>query len=211
MQPVIGRVRDDFVQVMGDRPDILGNAPFVVVQNADKALRRVGDVVERLEGNAVGQRRVAKDTNHILVAAALIARRAHAERSRQRGAGVARAVTIVLAFSAERETVQTVGGADGVKAALAAGKEFVDVALMAHVPDEPVFWRREDAMQRDGQLHHAEVGAEVAAVFGKDGDEFVADFLGQLLQLVQLEFLDVFRAVHHVEVSVHRRRRKGLE
>src|SRR5207248_4883396 len=128
---------------MGDRPDILGNAPFVVVQNADEALRRVRDVVERLEGNAVGQRRVAKDTHHILVTAALIARRAHAERSRQRGAGVARAVTIVLALRAERETVQTVGGADGVKAALAAGKEFVDVALMAHVPDEPVFWRGE--------------------------------------------------------------------
>src|SRR5207247_249707 len=83
-------------------------------------------------------------------------------------AGVARAVTIVLALSAERETVQTVGGADGVKAALAAGKEFVDVALMAHVPDEPVFWRREDAMQRDGPFHHAEVRAELAAVFGED-------------------------------------------
>src|SRR5439155_21235150 len=121
------------------------------------------------------------------------------------------AVTIMLAFGAQGEAIQAAGGADGVKAVLPAGEQLVDVALMTDIPDEFVLRRGEDGMQRDGQLHHAEIRTEVTAVPGKDRDELVAEFLRQLLQLVQLEFLDVFRAVHHVEISVHRPRREGLE
>ena len=43
----------------------------------------------------------------------------------------------------------------------------------------------------------------MAAVFGEHRDQFVADFLGQLLQLLQRQLLDVRRLVHHVEVSAH--------
>ena len=37
-RPSVGRVGDDIVQVTGDRADILGNGPFVVVQHDDEAL-----------------------------------------------------------------------------------------------------------------------------------------------------------------------------
>ena len=144
-----------------------------------------------------------KIAHHVLVAAALVAGRAHAQRGGQRRAGVARAVAIVLALGAQGEAVQAAGGADGVKAALAAGQQLVDVDLVADVPDELVLGRGEDAVQRDGQLHHAEVRAQVAAVLGEHGDQFVADLLRQLLQLLQRQLLDVRRAVHHVEVSAH--------
>ena len=209
LQAVIGGVGDDLVEITGDRADVFGDAPLVVVENADEAAGRVGDVVERLEGDAVGQGRVAEDADDMLVAATLVPRGAHAQRRRQRRARVPRAVTIMLALGAQREPVQAVGCADGVESAFAAGEQLVDVALVAHVPDELVVRRREHAMQGDGQLDYAQIGSEMAAVFRKDSDQFVADFLGQLLQLVQLEFLDVFRTVHHVEVSVHKRRAGG--
>ena len=90
-----------------------------------------------------------------------------------------------------------------MKTVFPAREEFMDVGLVAHVPDEFVFRGRENAVQCDGQFHDAQIRAEVTAVTGESGDEFMADFLRQQLQLVQLEFLDVFRAVHHVEVSVH--------
>src|SRR2546425_78448 len=125
---------------------------------------RLRDVVQRLEGNAVGQRRVAENAHHILVAAALVARGAHAECRRQRRAGVSRAIAVMLALSPEGKTIQTVGGADRLKSVFAAGEQFVNVTLMAHVPDKPVFRRRENTMQRDGEFHDSEVRAEMTAV-----------------------------------------------
>ena len=209
VQAVVGGMGDDPVQVTGDRSDVLGDAPLVVVENADEPPGGVGDVVERFKGNAIGQRRVAKDANDMLVAAALVPRRAHAKRRGQRRARVPRAVTVMLALGTQGKAVQAVGRANGVKTAFPAGEQFVYVALVAHVPDELVLRCGEDAMESDGQLDHAKVGAQMPSVFGENGDEFLADFLGQLLQLVQLQFLDMFRAVHHVEVSVHKQGRRG--
>ena len=57
-------------------------------------------------------------------------------------------------------------------------------------------------MQGERQLHHAQVGPEMAAVDGQLGDQLVADFLRQLLQLIQREFLDVRRIIHHVQVAI---------
>ena len=58
----------------------------------------------------------------MFVAAALIARGAMPSAADKRRAGVSRAVAIVLALGAQREPVQPVRGADGVKAIFAAGR-----------------------------------------------------------------------------------------
>ena len=127
----------------------------------------------------------------------------HAERGGQRRAGVARAVTIMLALGAQREAVQAVRRADGVKAVLAAGQQLVDVALVAHVPDKFVLGRGEDVVQREGQFDHAEVRAEMAAVLGQLADQLRADLLRQLVQLLQRQFFDVGGFVHHIQISAH--------
>jgi len=116
---------------------------------------------------------------------------------------VSRAITIVNTLRAQGKAVEAVGRADGVKTVLPPGQKLVDITLMTHIPDKFVLGSREGAMERDGQLDHAEIGAEVSAVFGKLGDEFVADFLGQLLQLRQGQFFEVDGFVHHVQVSAH--------
>ncbi len=201
--PVVARVRDDLVQVGGNRADVFGDAPLVVVEDADEFFGGVRDVVERLVGNAVGQRRVAEDADDVLVRALLVTRRAHAQRRRQRRARVAGAVAIVRAFGAEREAVQTARLPDGVKTILASREQLVNVSLMAHVPDKLVFGRAEHVVQGQRQLHHAEIRAQMAAILGQHGDQLVPDFAGQLLQLLQREFLDVQRFGHHVEVSAH--------
>ena len=56
------------------------------------------------------------------------------------------------------------------------------------------FGRVEDPVQRDGQLDHAEVGAEVPAGLGDLVDEEGADLLGQLVQLLLGERLEGGRA-----------------
>jgi len=47
---VVARIGDELVEITGNRPDVFGDAPFVVVEDADEFLRRVTDVVHRLEG-----------------------------------------------------------------------------------------------------------------------------------------------------------------
>ena len=54
------------------------------------------------------------------------------------------------------------------------------------------------------EFHDAEVGAEMPAVGGQFGDQLLADFLRELEHLVEGQFLDVRRVIHHVEVSAHR-------
>ena len=73
----------------------------------------MADVVERLEGNAVGQRRVAENADDVFVRAAFVARRRHAERGGQGRARVAGAVAIVLALRAQGKAVQAARLADG--------------------------------------------------------------------------------------------------
>ena len=175
LERVVGGVGDELVEVAGNRADVLGDGPLVVVEDADELLGRVRDVVQRLEGHAVGQRGVAKDTDDVLVALTLVTRGAHPEGGRERRARMACAEAVVLGLRAEREAVQAVGLADGVEAVLAAREQLVDIDLMAHIPDEFVLRRAEDAVQCDGEFHHAEVRAEMAAGLGELGDELTTD------------------------------------
>ena len=115
-----------------------------------------------------------------------------------------RAEAIVFALGAQSETIQTVRLADGAKAIFAIRENFVDINLMAHVPDKFVLGRIKDTVQRNGQFDDAKIRAEMAAAPGESGDQLLADFTGQFLQLRERELFDVFRPVHHVEVSVHR-------
>ena len=144
-----------------------------------------------------------KMADDIFVGAALVARGAHAQRGRKRRAGVSRAVAIMLAFRAQREAVQAIGAADGVKSIFAAGQQLVDIDLMADVPDEFVLGRVEDVMQGDGQFDHAEIRTEMPAVFGQTGDHFLADLFGQFRQLVQRQLLDVGGTLYPFEISAH--------
>lgn len=117
--------------------------------------------------------------------------------------GVPRAKTVVLALGAEGKAIQAVGLADGVKTVFAPGQEFVDIDLVAHVPDEFVFRGGEHVVQGEGEFHHAEIRAEMAARLGEAGDQLLPDFAGELFELGRREFLHVRRSVHHVQVSVH--------
>jgi hypothetical protein len=55
---------------------------------------------------------------------------------------------------------------------------------MADVPDHAVARRIEQIMQRDGQLDHAEAGAEMAAGDRHGVDRLLAQFVGELAQLI---------------------------
>jgi hypothetical protein len=80
----------------------------------------------------------------------------------------------------------------------------MDITLVADIPNELVLGCGKNMVQREGQLDHAQVGSEVAAVLGEHGDEFVANLCCQSLQLLHGEFLDVGGIIYHIQVAVHR-------
>ena len=82
------------------------------------------------------------------------------KRGGERGAGVACAVGVVLAFGAQHEAVQAAGLADGLEAVAASGKQLVDIGLMADVEDEAVGRRVEDVVHGEGQFDDAEIWAQ---------------------------------------------------
>ena len=49
-------------------------------------------------------------------------------------------------------------------------------------------------MERNGEFHDAEVRADVAAIFGSDGNQLSANFLRQLGQLLSAERFDIGRS-----------------
>ena len=116
------------LQVAGNGADVLVDGPLVVVEDHDQALGVVGDVVERLVGDAAGEGRIAGHGDDVLLAAQLVARHRHAERGGERRAGVSGAVAIVRAFGAQHEAVQPARRADGVELLLPAGQQLVDIA-----------------------------------------------------------------------------------
>ncbi len=68
------------------------------------------------------------------------------------------------------------------------------IGLVADVPEDLVARGVEQRMQRDGQLAGAEVGAEVPADLADGVDDVLAHLLGELVQLLLGERVQVLRA-----------------
>src|SRR5205814_6391412 len=102
-----------------------------------------------LERGAAGEGGIARDADDIFIAAAQVASDGETERGGEGGAGVARAVAVVLAFGAEGEAVEAGVLPDGVDAVPAASEHLVHVGLMGDVPDELVRRRVKDPVEGD--------------------------------------------------------------
>ncbi len=117
-----------------------------------------------------------------------------------------RAEAVVLAFRAQHEAVEAIRLADGVEAVAPAGQQLMHIGLVADVEDKAIGRRIENGVQRDGQLDHAQIRPEMAAGLGQNGDEFVANLLGQLGKLLHRYFFDIGGGINGIEKACHRLR-----
>ena len=201
VQILEGRIRDDIVQVGCNRADVFRDRPLVVVQDDDEAFRLRLDVVERLVADSAGKRGVARNHHDIFIRSAQIAPDCHAKRSGERRAGMTGAITIMFAFGAEQKSVKPFVLPHRIDAIEAAGKHFVDVALMADVEDEFVPRRSEDPMERDGEFDNAEIWSEMAAGLRENPDQRFAHFLRELWKVLFIQRLDVGGRTNRIEQS----------
>ena len=115
---------------------------------------------------------------------------------------------VVFALRALGEAGESPALAQRVDAIAPTGEDLVRIGLMADVPDQPVARRVEDVVQRDGELDHAEPGAEVAAGDRNGADRFRAQLVGELAQVAQLQLADVGRVMDAVEERSARSRQR---
>jgi hypothetical protein len=153
-------------------------------------------VLQCLERDAAGQSPIANHGNDLAVLAVPVAHRfLEADGVRDRGRGVARAHDVVLGLVHRAERGEAAVLADRVKTVAAAGEDLVRVRLVADVPEHLVLGRVDQRVHRRRDLAGAEVGAEVAADLADRVDDQLANLLGDLLELVVGEALEVGRGV----------------
>ena len=106
---------------------------------------------------------------------------------------------IVVALGALGEAGEAAAGAQRADAVTAAGQDLVRIGLMADVPDQAVARRVEDVVDRGGQFHDAEAGAEMAAGHRNGVDGFLAKFIRDLTHLLDLELAQIVGRVDGIE------------
>ncbi len=193
---LVPRVDPDRGQVLGQAADRRLIRPAVVVHDHDqpRVLGR-GDVVQRLPGHPAGQRPVADDRDHgpVRLAAQLV-RLGQAVGVGQAGGGVRVLHQVVLGLGLARVAGQPAALPQRAELRDPAGQQLVHVGLVPGVEDDLVLRRVEDPVDRDRELDHAEVRAEVATGPGGRLDQQVPDLPGKAGELVLAESLQVLRA-----------------
>lgn len=103
------------------------------------------------------------------------------------------AESIVFRFGAFGKTRQAAILAHAAHAALAAGEDFMRIALMAHIPHQFILRRVIHIMQRHRKLHRTQIAGEMAAGFAHRFQQESAQFFGHLRQLVSAEGAQILR------------------
>ena len=90
------------------------------------------------------------------------------------------------------------------KCFFAAGEDFMDIGLVSYIKDKFVFRGVKDPVQRQRQLHHPQVGGQVAAVFGHHINEQLPDLRRQPVHFFRCESFQVQRTVDSVQNFIFR-------
>ena len=153
----------DFGEVGGEPALVVADGHLVVIQDDQHIGPLVAGVGECLNRHAPGDGAIANDRDHLAVDAQVPGRQCHTHGGGDAGGGVADAERVVLALGALGKSRQSAGLAHAVHLSHAAGKNFVGIGLVTHIPDNAVVRRVVDIVQGDGKLDHAQASAKMSA------------------------------------------------
>ena len=206
------RVQADAVEVAGEGADVGCDRHAVVVEQDDDRGPVAPGLVDRLERDAAGHRPVSDHGDDLSVLAVTGAHRLlDSHGVADRGGGVPRAHDVVARLVNGAERRQALVAPDRLQLIAATGQDLVRIGLVAHVPEDLVARRVQQRVQRDGDLARPEVGAEVATDLPHRVDDVGADLLGQRLQLVVVETVQVLGLVDSVEELGHQKVRVAMK
>src|SRR5271165_681288 len=187
MQMTVGVVGDQFVEVIGDRTDVFGDRPFVVVQHNDESFCIVGDIVQRFVACTTGECSVSGNNDDIPAPASPIPGDRHSQCGGERRARVTGPIAVVLTFAAKQKSIQTLVLANRVEPIPPSGQQFVNIALVTDIKYQLVRRRIEDPVKRYRQFDDAEIWSEMSSDLRKNGYKFVPNLLCELRKLYFIE------------------------
>ena len=111
---------------------------------------------------------------------------------------------IEITFSGFREAGHAAAGAKAIEHSEPAGQEFMGVALVADVKEQPIVSEIEDVVHRDGQFDHAQIRREVSAALPDLVADRPTDLGGQLWETADGDSLEILRGSDSCkQVEVH--------
>ncbi len=176
-EAAIGAAGDELGKISAHGAHRRRDRHVVVVEDHDQTRIHGAGIVHGLIGHARAHGAVADHGHDVVRLAVEVAGHCHAEPGRDRGRGMAGAERVVLALGALAEARQAAGLTQRADAVAAAGQDLVRVGLMADIPNQLVGRGVEHMMERDGELDHAEAGAEMAAGHRDRGDQLLSQLL----------------------------------
>jgi hypothetical protein len=179
-QSIIERVALHGDEVLRHRPDVRRDRHLVVVEDHDDVPIRRAGVVQPLVREAAGERPVPKNGDHLERLPEDVAPGGHPVRGGDGRCRMPGPEGVVLALVPLQEAGDAVFLTQRLHLARATRQDLVRVSLVAHVPDDLIARRIEDAVQRDGKLHHPEARTDVTPRARADVDETLADRRRQL-------------------------------
>jgi hypothetical protein len=183
--------------------DVRRDAHAVVVEDDRDGSAEGAGLVQALVGHPAGEGAVADHADDVPVAPArLPLRLGQAGGVRDRRARVARAHDVVLALAAAQEPADPTVLAEGPELAHTAREQLVAVRLVPDVPQDLVAGGVELGVERDGELHRAQAGAEVPARLRDRLDDRAPHLLGKLLEPAVAELPHVPRLPQRREQRV---------
>ena len=152
--------------------------------------------MDRFERDPAGHCAVTDDGDHPRVFGEAPAHRLlDPDRVADRCRGMARAHDVVLGFVNRAERSEALVLANRLQLVAAPRQDLMRVRLVADIPEDLVARGVQQRVQRDRDLAGAEVGAEVPADFSDGVDDVLAHFLGEHLQLIVAEAVEVLGLV----------------
>ena len=195
--------RQQLGQIVVKRAHWPRDGHVVVVENDQQIGVHRTRIVQCLECHATAHRAVADDGHRAPVAARYLRRHRHAQRRRNRGAGMRGAKSIVGTLVALGEAGNAACHAQRFHGLAPPGEYLMGVGLVPHVPHQLVVRRVKYIMQRDGQLHRAQIGGQMAAGLADRLHQKLAHLIRQLRQLLAFQLAQRIRSVDRVEQGIH--------
>jgi hypothetical protein len=83
------------------------------------------------------------------------------------------------------------------------GQYLVGIALVAHIPNQSVPGGVKDTVEGNSEFNDSQIGCQMTATFGDHTDDFIADLLSQLWEILPIQGLHIIRSTHLVEQIYH--------
>ena len=199
----IETTRHQFRQIIIQRANRARDRHVVVIENDQQIRIHRTRIVQRLERHATGHRAIADDGDAAVVFSGQLGCDRHAQRGGDGSAGMTGSKSVIEAFIAFGKAGDAVRHAQPAHRRAPAGQYLVRIGLVTDIPHQLVFRRVVDVMQRDGQLHRAEIGREMPAGLADRLDQEGTQFVRQFRQLRAFQFAQVVGTVDGFEQGIH--------